>query len=100
MNNIKKIHELQNLIQRIEDVDEMVKLHSSDSSDFMLSQYQAKKEKLLGYLIDELANSKFPSLERFKLIMLALKKYYPDLNKKTGKGNIQEQLKVLEAELV
>lgn len=52
-----KKYQLQDLIEKIGEVDKMVKIHSSNPSKFMLEQYKAKKEKLLGYLIDELSTS-------------------------------------------
>ncbi|CAN5178525.1 hypothetical protein BH09BAC5_BH09BAC5_22240 [soil metagenome] len=78
MSNLKK-YQLQDLIERIERVDGMLKLHSANPSKFMLEQYEAKKVKLLGYLIDELVDSKIRSPYSFRLIVLALTKYYPQL---------------------
>lgn len=45
----------------------------------MKEQYEAKKEKLLGYLIDELIDAKIRSPYSFKIIILALMKFYPEL---------------------
>lgn len=50
----------------------------------MLDQYAAKKEKLLGYLIDELVDSKLRSPYSFKIILLALQKFYPELTRKNS----------------
>ena len=77
-----KIYQLQHLIEKIEEVDGMIKKHSSNASAFMLEQYEAKKEKLLGYLIDELVDAKLRSPYSFKLILLALMKFYPELIQK------------------
>ncbi len=79
-----KKYQLQDLIERIEKVDKMLKLHSANPSTFMTKQYEAKKLKLLGYLIDELADAKLRSPYSFRLIGLALKKYYP-IQSKAGK---------------
>lgn len=79
MNEAKK-YQLQDLIEKIDRVDKMILLHSSNPSNFMLDQYKAKKEKLLGYLIDELVDAKVRSPYSFKLILLALNKFYPNLN--------------------
>jgi len=84
-----KINKLQDLIEKINEVDGMVKLHATNPSKFMLSQYEAKKEKLLSYLIDELLNSSIRSAESFRIIMMALLKYYPEFNpSKTGEKNV------------
>jgi hypothetical protein len=82
MNNTKK-YQLQDLIEKIERVNKMIKVHSSNPSKFMAEQYEAKKEKLLGYLIDELVDAKLRSPYSFQLIRLALNKFYPEL--KNGK---------------
>lgn len=79
LSDLKK-HKLEDLILRIEEVDNMVKLHSKNPSKFMLEQYQAKKEKLLGYLIEELADAKLRSPYSFKIIILALIRFYPELS--------------------
>jgi hypothetical protein len=80
MNEAKK-YKLQDLIEKIDQVDQMIKLHSSNPSTFMLDQYKAKKEKLLSYLIDELVDSKLRSPYSFKLIFMAISKYYPNVTK-------------------
>jgi hypothetical protein len=97
-----KKHEIQNLIDKIDKVDEMVKLHAKNPSKFMLEQYEAKKEKLLGYLIDELVDSKMRSPYSFKLIFMALQKYYPELmklGKKQADRIRYKELKDIEAVL-
>ncbi len=78
LSDLKK-HKLEDLIGKIEEVDNMVKIHSSNPSKFMFQQYQAKKEKLLGYLIEELADAKLRSPYSFRIIALALIKFYPEL---------------------
>jgi len=97
-----KKYQLRDLIEKIGKADEMVKLHSKNPSKFMRSQYEAKKEKLLSYLIDELADAKVRSPYSFKLIYMAIQKYYPQLMKikTTNKMNIDfKDLKDLEAVL-
>ncbi len=74
-----KKYKLQDLIEKIEKVDDMVKLHSSNPSKFMYEQYSAKKEKLLGYLIEELADAKLRSPYSFRIIVLALMRFYPEV---------------------
>ncbi len=102
MNEAKK-YQLQDLIEKIDRIDKMIKLHSSNPSAFMLDQYMAKKEKLLGSLIDELVDARIRSLYSFKLIVLAINKYYPNIIKLGGKKQTQEirykELQDLEAVL-
>lgn len=97
-----KKHQLQDLIEKIEGADKMVKLHSSNPSKFMLEQYQAKKDKLLGYLINELVDSNVRSPYSFKLIILALTKFHPELlkSKKLSTDKHYQELKDLESVLV
>lgn len=92
-----KKRELQNLVQEIQKVDDMIKLHKSNPSKFMLEQYEAKKEKMLVYFIDELASAKPTSPYSFKLILLAIEKFYPDIDRKTQDEDAD--LKDLEAVL-
>ena len=101
MNESKK-YQLQDLIEKIDRVDRMIKLHATNPSKFMLSQYEAKKEKLLSYLIDELVDAKLRSPYSFRIIMLALTKYYPQLqkNKVQIKDRHYNELKELELVLV
>lgn len=82
-----KLYELHDLIEKIDQVDIMVKQHKSNPSKFMLEQYQAKKEKLLAYLIDELVDASVRSPYSFRLITLALIKFYPELTKKEKPTN-------------
>lgn len=69
----------------------MIKIHINNPSGFMLEQYQAKKEKLLSYLIEELTDAKVRSPYSFRLIMLALNKFYPDIQNKPVKLNLKKQ---------
>ena len=86
-----KIYQLQDLVEKIERVDKMVKLHSDNPSKFMLNQYKAKKEKLLGYLIDELVDTKLRSPYSFRLISLALNKFYPELESTNNQNLITDK---------
>ena len=102
MNESKK-YQLQDLIEKIDRVDKMVKLHADNPSKFMLEQYEAKKEKLLCYLIDELVDAKLRSPYSFRLIHLALKKYYPEIanpKKRILRNGRNKELMELEAVLV
>lgn len=97
MNEAKK-YQLQDLIEKIDRVDKMIKFHSTSPSKLMLVQYEAKKEKLLSYLIDELVDAKLRSPYSFRLVMMALNKYYPEIQKqkKPIKDKHYEDLKELE----
>jgi hypothetical protein len=98
-----KKYQLQDLIEKIEEVDKMVKLHASNPSKFMRQQYETKKEKLLGYLIDELLDAKVRSPYSFRLIVLALIKFYPETTQPKSKAITKDkhykELKGLEAVL-
>ena len=97
MSEAKK-YQLQDLVEKIDRVDKMIKFHSSNPSKFMLVQYEAKKEKLLSYLIDELVDAKLRSPYSFKLVFMALNKYYPEIQKKQipAKDKYYQELKTLE----
>lgn len=90
MNEAKR-YQLQDLIEKIDQVDKMIAIHSGNSSKFMLEQYKAKKEKLLGYLIDELVDSRIRSPYSFRIILLALNKYYPNLTSKSKRSLSKEK---------
>lgn len=98
-----KKYKLQDLIEKIEELDKIIKIHSSNPSKFMLNQYEAKKEKLLSYLIDELMDAKIRSPYTFRLVLLALQKFYPEINKSKSKLILKDkhysELKELEAVL-
>ncbi len=77
------------LIEEINDTDKMVKLHQSDQTDFMLRQYEARKEKLVSKLIKKLI--KLNHSFKFNLIAMALKKYYPNAESfETNEIKLQE----------
>ena len=66
------------LIEDIKKLDELISLHRQlDTSDFMISQYEEKKTKLMGVLIDELASPPVQSTQSYLLIKMLLNKYYP-----------------------
>ena len=71
-----RIHDLMEQINR---VDSMILLHSNNPSKRMSEQYEEMKKQFLGELIEELINIKHLSKYSFKLIDLAIKKYYPEL---------------------
>ncbi len=66
------------LIEDIKKLDELISVHRKlESSDFMISQYEAKKTQLMGSLIDELATPPVQSTQSYLLIKMLLNKYYP-----------------------
>ena len=73
-----EIYKLMDLIEDIKKLDELISLHRQlDTSDFMISQYEEKKTKLMGVLIDELASPPVQSTQSYLLIKMLLNKYYP-----------------------
>ena len=73
-----EIYKLMDLIEDIKKLDELISLHRElGTSDFMISQYEAKKTKLMGLLIDELASPPVQSTQSYLLIKMLLNKYYP-----------------------
>jgi len=72
------IYKLMDLLEEIKKVDAMILLHQDlDKSQFMVSQYEARKTKLIGSLIDELVSPTVQSPQSFSLIKLVIEKYYP-----------------------
>jgi hypothetical protein len=64
-----QLYKLPDIVEDIKKVDAMIKLHAEqDESVFMLNQYQARKDKLAGILIDELVS---PSLRSSRSIKRA-----------------------------
>jgi hypothetical protein len=73
-----EIYRLMELIKDIKKLDGLISLHNKlDTSDFMTNQYEAKKTKLMGLLIDELASPPVQSTQSYLLIKMLLAKYYP-----------------------
>lgn len=72
------IYKLMDLLEEIKKVDAMILLHQDlDKSKFMVSQYEGRKTKLIGSLIDELVSPTVQSPQSFSLIKLIIEKYYP-----------------------
>ncbi len=96
-----KIFKLIDLIEDIKKVDEMINMHKKDVDvDFMLSQYQAKKIKLTGYLINELNTPPFKSTTSILFIKRFLDKFYTDSSNLSDYKEIElNDLQKLEAAL-
>jgi len=52
----EKIAQVTDLLEQIEAVNEMIDLHRKADNDFMLKQYQHRKEKFVKELKESLAN--------------------------------------------
>lgn len=75
--NKSKLHRLLDLINDIKKIDALIQLHSGlDDSDEITNQYVSKKEKLVGYIIDELNDPKNRSQDSFLIIKLLIEKFY------------------------
>ena len=93
-----KIYKLIDLIEDIKKVDGMIALHTqSTTTDLMLSQYQAKKIKLLGHLIHELNSPSLKSGRSLLLIKRLLDKFYGDSTGLPEEDDDTEDLRRLEA---
>ncbi len=88
------------LIDDIKKVDDMIKLHSANTSTLMLEQYKIKKEKLICYLIDELVEPDLRSPKSFAIIRILIDRFYPNLKKEAQADINHEELNELEAILV
>lgn len=78
-----QFYKLLDIVEDVKKVDAMIKLHSvNDDTSFMLNQYQARKDKLVGILIDELVSPSLRSSRSLHTVKLIIDKYYPDLDKK------------------
>ncbi|MBE8719948.1 hypothetical protein [Sphingobacterium pedocola] len=77
MKNVE-MYGLMDLVDEIKKIDAIILLHkNAQDNDFMVSQYEAKKVKLMAQLIDALAAPKVRSEQSFSLIQMLLSKFYP-----------------------
>lgn len=78
MKNIE-LYKLIDLVDEIKRIDALILLHkNAESNEFMASQYEAKKVKLMAQLISALAAPKVQSEQSFSLIQMLLSKFYPN----------------------
>ena len=73
-----QFYKLLDLLEDIKGVEKMIQLHLDDSNGFMLDQYKAKKEKLTGSLIDQLASPPLMSARSIHTIKLVIDRFYGD----------------------
>jgi len=73
-----QLYKLIDLVEDIKKVDVMVKLHLKDDSKFMLDQYKAEKDKLIGFLIDKLVSPEVRSARSMLTIKIIIDKFYND----------------------
>jgi hypothetical protein len=79
---MKKVEvlKLMDLIEDIKKLDDLIVLsRKKKTSDFVLNQYEAKKIKMVGSIINELANPPIQSIESYLIIKKILNKYYPNI---------------------
>jgi len=95
----EKNFRLMDLIEDIKNVDEMIKLHSSNSSTFMLEQYSLQKDKLIGYFIDELVAPELRSPKSFAIIKNVIDKFYPHINEEARADKLHDNLNEIELAL-
>ena len=77
---MKKVEVLKliDLVDEIRKLDELIQQsRAKKTSDFVINQYEAKKIKLVGSIITELASSPIQSVESYLLVQKILNKYYP-----------------------
>jgi hypothetical protein len=98
MNNVKK-YKLMDLIENIKEVDAMIHLHSKDDSSLMLDQYKYKKDKLIGFLIDELVEPEYRSAKSMFVIKTVIEKFYPNLKSEILNDTLHDDLNDLTAAL-
>ncbi|QEC75420.1 hypothetical protein [Mucilaginibacter ginsenosidivorax] len=80
---MKKVEVLKliDLIEEIKKLDELItQSRKKKTSDFVLNQYEVKKIKMIGSIINELANPPIQSMESYLLIQKILNKYYPNID--------------------
>ena len=79
---MKKVEVLK-LIDSIEDIKKLDELiiqsRKKKTSAFVLNQYEAKKTKMIGSIINELATPPVQSVESYHIIKKLINKYYPDV---------------------
>jgi len=97
--NKSRLYKLYDLVEDIKKVDGLIRMHLlNEPTDIVAGQYKARKTKLIGSLIDELASPEFQSPESFNIIRKVLEKYCPEIYV-AGFSEVSQELKNLEAAL-
>ncbi|MGP8215476.1 MAG: hypothetical protein ACLQQ4_07930 [Bacteroidia bacterium] len=86
MRDSNNIYRIQDLLEIIERTDKMIQFHKTHGSVFMREQYEYRKEESMKELLNELTNSK----SNLSVIMLSLKKFYPQLIKMAKKEKVKK----------
>ena len=73
-----QIYKLLDLIEQINEVNKMIKLHSENDSEFMASQYKVEKSEYIAELVKTLNSSKIQSEENYQLLSRLLSEFYPN----------------------
>jgi len=82
------LYKLKSLIAEAKKIDDIISLHKTmDNSGFMVSQYEAKKTRLISDLIDELVSPDIQSPQSFSLIQQIIIKFYPHTEYNVMKGD-------------
>ena len=74
----------------------MITLHRSDESNFMLVQYKAKKQHLIGHFIDLMVSPSLMSARSMHTIKLVIDKFYGEEIKKMDEQPLHDDLSKLE----
>ena len=77
--NKQKLYRILDLMEDLKQVDQLIALHTTNPSTFVLNQYISKKEKLIAYLIDALVDPSLRSPNSFSMIQQLLTRFYPNL---------------------
>jgi hypothetical protein len=96
MVELLKLLDLFEVIRKL--VEWMVLCRKNKTSAFVLNQYEAKKIKMVGSIINELANPPIQSIESYFLIKKILNKYYPNMaeDELMNDGDISKIVAVIE----
>lgn len=77
----------------------MIAIHSNDEGKFMRNQYEAKKEKLTGALIDQLVSPTLMSARSVHTIKMIIDRFYGDEMVKMDKQQMNDEFGKLELAL-
>ena len=97
--NKNRLYKLYDLVEDIKKVDGLIRMHLLNApTDVVTGQYKARKTKLIGSLIDELASPELQGPDSFNIIRKVLEKYCPEIYV-PGYSESTPELKNLEAAL-